>query len=141
MATGAAGTRHTDGGVCTRVLRAGPVSANLSPLQGGRQSPGSNLSGQKPSPPTPRIWTCPGAGRQAGQGPSAQPRGFENLSSQRGEVPAARGDRTGRTGGQEQGPVGPGGPWSSQAGREHAWNGHGSHRKGQAEKGGHSTRS
>lgn len=109
VATGAAGT--TDEGVCTRVLPAGPVSANLSPPAGG--SPESRFQLERPEtdPLLHTHLTCPEAGRQAEQGPSAQPRGCENLSSRRR-------DRAERARGQEQGPAGPGGPWSSQAGRE-----------------------
>ena len=63
MATEATGTRRTDKGVCTRVLPAGPVSANLSPPEGGRQSPGSSLSGQKlPPPHTHTPGPAPGRG-------------------------------------------------------------------------------
>ena len=74
MATEATGTRRTDKGVCTRVLPAGPVSANLSPPEGGRQSPGSSLSGQKLPPPTHTPLDLPrgGAAGQAGPVNSAE---------------------------------------------------------------------
>lgn len=148
VATEATGTRRTDKGVCTRVLPAGPVSANLSPPEGGRQSPGSSLSGQKLPPPHTHPWTCPGAGRQAKQGLLTQPRGCENLSSQRGEVPAARRTGQGAQVVKRRGRWGPGDPGQARQGASHVWNGHGSHCKGhqvclagrQAEKRGHSSR-
>lgn len=114
MATGATGT--TDKGVCTRVLPAGPMSANLSPPAGGHRIR-FQRPGQKPTPPahTPDL---PRGGRQAEQGPSAQPRGCENLSSWRR-------DRAERARGQEQGQRGPGNPGQARQGASHVWNGHG----------------
>lgn len=103
VATGAAGT--TDEGVCTRVLPAGPMSANLSPPAGVLPEPRFQLERPETAPLPHTHLACPGAGWQAERGLAAQPRG------------SRRSDRAERAGGQEQGPAGPGGPWSSQAGR------------------------
>ena len=74
MATGAAGTRRTDGGVCTCMLRAGPVSANLSPPAGVSLESRFQLERPETQPPHPPHLDLPrgGAAGRAGSLSSAK---------------------------------------------------------------------
>lgn len=65
MATGAAGTQRTDGGVCTRVLLAGPVNINLSPPAGVSLESRFQLEWPETQPPHPLHLDLP-RGRAAG---------------------------------------------------------------------------
>ena len=114
-----------------------------------RGSPESRFQLERPETAHPHThtWTCPGAGRQAKQGPLAQPRGCENLSSRRGEVPAARRTGQGAQVVKRRGRWGPGDPGQARQGASHVWTATGATAGAsgvpgrQAEKRGHSSRS